>query len=52
MRQLAAVLPGAGGCSPSLTKDLVMFTDNQDTGKSYCGGYENRRTGCEYACYR
>ena len=22
------------------------------SGKSYCGGYENRRTGCEYACYR
>ena len=23
-------LAGGGGCSPSLTKDLVMFTDNQD----------------------
>ena len=31
MKQLAEVLPGAAGCSPSLTKDLVMFTDNQET---------------------
>ena len=31
MRPLAEDLPGAGGCSPSLTKNLVMFTDNQET---------------------
>lgn len=30
MRLPAADWPGGSGCSPSLTKDLVMFTDNQN----------------------
>ena len=31
MKQLAEGLAWGSGCSPSLTKDLVMFTDNQET---------------------
>ena len=30
MRRQGGGLAWGGGCSPSLTKDLVMFTDNQD----------------------
>ena len=33
-----------------MEKSTVYFTDFRcPVGKSYCGGYENRRTGCEYA---
>ena len=46
-------LAWGSGCSPSLTTDLVMFTDNQRSCKSACSGYENRRkVVASHACDR
>ena len=35
-------LAWGSGCSPSLTKDLVMFTDNQNPVNLLAAGYEER----------